>query len=68
MGHIARVNLGTKLDGRRKLSGKITGVGADFVTMDVEGREFKVPAGAIEQARLVPGPDDYNFAKRKRED
>jgi ribosome maturation factor RimP len=64
---MARVNLGAKLDGRRKLSGRLAGVGPDFVTMEVEGKEYRVPAALIEQARLVPGPDDYNFAKQKRE-
>jgi ribosome maturation factor RimP len=67
-GRVARVTLSSKLEGRRKLSGTITATGADFVVMDVDGREYQVPAALIEQARLVPSPDDYNFAKRKRED
>jgi ribosome maturation factor RimP len=64
-GHVARVNLGTKLDGRRKLTGTITATGMDFVEMNVDGREFKVPAAFIEQARLVPGPADFNLAQRR---
>jgi len=66
-GKLARVNLGMKLDGRRKLTGRIINIGTGFVLMDVDGKEYKVEDDAIDHARLVPEMQDYNFGKTKRD-
>ncbi|MEX2353266.1 MAG: ribosome maturation factor RimP [Gammaproteobacteria bacterium] len=66
-GKLAKLGLGTKLEGRRKLSGRIIEAGTDYVLMDVEGTQYKVPADSIDNARLVPEMQDYNF-KTKRDD
>ena len=56
-GSEARVTLSAKLDGRRKLRGKITGTGEGHVLMQVEGNELVVAADSIESARLIPEID-----------
>jgi ribosome maturation factor RimP len=54
-GRNVKVTLAAKLDGRRKLSGKITGTGDSYIVLlDDDGKEYKVPADSIELARLVP--------------
>ncbi len=53
-GHTARLNLGTRLDGRRKITGKIMGTGDDYVLLNEDGTEYSIPAGSIDYARLVP--------------
>jgi len=53
-GLVARVNLGTRLEGRRKITGTIVEIGDDHVVLDEEGRSYTIPAGSIDFARLVP--------------
>jgi len=67
-GKMVKLNLGTKLDGRRKLTGRIIEAGTDFVLVECEGTEYRVVADMIDHARLVPEMQDYNFGKKKRDD
>lgn len=64
-GRTARLNLGAKLAGRRKLSGRIAGTGEDYVLMEVDGEEIQVPGELIEHARIVPGAGDFNLGKKR---
>ena len=52
-GSEARVQLRSKLDGRRKLSGRIESVEGETVVIDMDGIVYRVPAELIEKARLV---------------
>lgn len=61
----ARLTLSLKLDGRRKLTGKITGTDENLVLMLVEGKLYKVPADSIDNARLVPEIDINKGNKRE---
>jgi len=61
----ARLTLSQKLDGRRKLTGKITGTDENLVLMQVEGKLYKVPADSIDNARLVPEIDINKGNKRE---
>jgi len=67
-GKMAKINLASKLDGRRKLTGRIMQTGSDFVLINVDGTEYKLTADMIDQARLVPEKQDYNFGMKKRDD
>jgi ribosome maturation factor RimP len=60
-----KVNLGMKLDGRRKFTGRIIGVQDNQVLLEVDGKEYKVPADAIDNARLVPEIDFNKGNKRE---
>lgn len=53
-GHRIRVRLAEKIEGRRKLEGLLLGEEAGVIRLDVEGREWSLPIGALESARLVP--------------
>ena len=65
IGREAKLSLAAKLDGRRKLVGSITGTEIDLVLLEVEGKEYKVPADSIENARLVPEIDFNKGNKRE---
>lgn len=55
VGNNVKINLSAKLDGRRKLSGKITGTGDNcLILLEDDGKEYKVPEDSIEHARIVP--------------
>jgi len=60
----ARLTLSVKLDGRRKLTGQITGTGDNLVLIQAEGKLYKVPADSIDNARLVPEIDINKGNKR----
>jgi len=64
-GSEVKVNLATKLDGRRKLTGRIIGTQDNQVLLEVDGKEYKVPAEAIDNARLVPEIDFNKGNKRE---
>jgi ribosome maturation factor RimP len=66
-GKTVKLNLGMKIDGRRKYQGKIADIGNDHVVIESDGQAINVPAEAIQLARIVPEPDDYNIALNKRE-
>lgn len=54
IGETAKVTLRLPQDGRRRLSGVITGVGDEGVSFLLDGAEFTVAADNIDKARLVP--------------
>lgn len=66
-GQTVRLNLGVKQDGRRRLTGTVTAIGPDYVIINEEGTEYNIPAASIDHARLVPDAENFNLAKRKRE-
>ena len=50
-----KLTLAAKLDGRRKLSGKIGGIEENsLILLEQDGKELKVPADSMDNARLVP--------------
>ena len=49
-----RVRLAEKLDGRRRLDGRIIGVDGEAILLDVDGERMALPFARIESARLVP--------------
>ena len=62
-----KLNLGTKIEGRRKFTGRIADVGTDYVEIESEGSQIKIPADAIQQARIVPEMPEHLIGERKRE-
>lgn len=49
-----KVRLAFPVDGRRKFSGRLTGVEQDQVIIEQDGETVSLPFEQIEQARLVP--------------
>jgi ribosome maturation factor RimP len=66
-GEDVKLNLGIKLEGRRKYQGRIADVRENYVVIVCEGREIKIPEDSILQARIVPQLKNNNFAEKKRE-
>ncbi len=54
-GHRARLRLAVPQEGQRTLTGILEGVSDGVVTVDVDGKQWKVSLEQIAQARLVPG-------------
>ena len=52
-GEPASVRLRTPVEGRRKFKGVIQSVSDDSVTLLVDGKEYQLPAVAIDKANLV---------------
>ena len=52
-GEDVKLNLATKIEGRRKIQGRISEVGDEHVLIESDGIEYKVPADAIQQAHIV---------------
>lgn len=53
-GHQASVRLKLPLNGRRRFEGKVAGVEAGKVLLEVEGERMAIAFGDIDRARLVP--------------
>lgn len=53
-GEKVRVQLLAPVSGRKKLLGKLLGIEAGLVIVDVDGQRFEVPLNDIDRARLVP--------------
>lgn len=53
-GQEAKVQMQFPIDGRRRFRGRILGVEADVVRLDVDGVEVELAIAGIERARLVP--------------
>jgi len=53
-GHKARLQLASKLDGRRKLEGRIAGLKGEMVLLEVGDETWEIPLALVESARLVP--------------
>lgn len=52
-GRRARIRLAEKLEGRRKLEGRLLGCASDVVKLEADGRLWELPLAAIESARLL---------------
>ncbi len=61
IGQVAKVALGNGLDGRRNFTGELVAVESDTVVINVDGKEFRLPIGDIDSAKLVP---DWNSVLR----
>lgn len=53
-GHKVKVQLRSPINGRRKFSGEIRGVGEGAVRIEIEEGEVSLPLDAIEKANLIP--------------
>jgi ribosome maturation factor RimP len=53
IGEQARVYLRQKLENRKRISGHITHLEEDIVTIESDGKEYKISAGLIEKANLL---------------
>jgi len=53
LGSEARVELGAPVDGRKRFRGLLKAVEGDELLMEVDGREWRLPLGQVEKARLV---------------
>ena len=54
LGSQAQVNLRSKLEGRRKITGRIEAIENETVVMNTDDNVYHVPADQIEKAKLVP--------------
>lgn len=54
LGRDIHVRLRSKLQGRRKLTGRLTALQGETVVIDESGTQYDVPADMIERASLVP--------------
>jgi len=52
-GKRAKLELATPLDGRRRFTGILVGMEGDAIVIEVDGRNWNIPHGALERARLV---------------
>ncbi|MGQ0429261.1 MAG: ribosome maturation factor RimP [Gammaproteobacteria bacterium] len=52
-GSEARLELAVPVEGRRRFRGRLVAVGDGTVTIEVDGREWKLPLAGISKARLV---------------
>ncbi|MCM8556295.1 ribosome maturation protein RimP [Sphingomicrobium sediminis] len=52
-GHLARITLEEKLDGRKKFKGDLAGVNGENVLIDIDETVFELPFAAIEDAKLL---------------
>jgi len=52
-GHEARVEMHDPHDGRRRFRGRIVGLFGDAVRIDMDGRQYDLPFGDIQRAKLV---------------
>jgi ribosome maturation factor RimP len=56
-GERASVKTHAPIDGRRRFSGTLEGVGEGCLIMDCDGQEYEIPFDAIAKARLKPEID-----------
>ena len=52
-GHVAKLELKTPRDGRRRFTGTLKGVAADAVLLDLDAETLKIPLADIERGKLV---------------
>jgi ribosome maturation factor RimP len=52
-GHLAKVEIGRPVDGRRRFSGRLAGVEGETVRLEVEGATVALPFADIQRAKLV---------------
>lgn len=53
-GSRARIRLAGKIEGRRKLEGRLQGCEDGVARLDADGRVWEIPLSSIESARLIP--------------
>jgi ribosome maturation factor RimP len=53
LGEEARVELALPIEGRKRFRGKLMALEGDELVMEVDGREWRLPLGQINKARLV---------------
>ncbi len=53
LGEEARVELAMPVEGRKRFRGRLVALEGDEVVMEVDGREWRLPLGQINKARLV---------------
>ncbi len=53
-GHLVKVTLREKFDGRRRYKGLLGGIEDGYVLVDADGERWELPLELIDQARLVP--------------
>lgn len=80
LGHEARIRLLHGVEGRRNFKGTLVAVSPDpaapeaagqdraTITVDVDGKDYELPYGAIESARLVPDWDAIMGTRTGRAD
>ncbi len=61
-GERVNVHLASPIDGRARLTGRLVGLDGDFVVIDADGQEHRVPLENIERARLKA---DFEEGQRK---
>jgi ribosome maturation factor RimP len=54
VGEAVRVETTEAIGGRKRFSGRLTEVGTDDVTIELEGRAVSIPLASLHKARLVP--------------
>lgn len=54
IGALARVELATPLNGRKRFAGRVLQVQAGQITLEVDDGRVELPIGAIHKARVVP--------------
>lgn len=62
-GHVAKVELKTPRDGRRRFTGTLKGVAGDTVTLDLGTETLELPLAEIERGKLVLTEALLNSAK-----
>ena len=58
IGETVKVRLSGMVDNRKRIIGRIEGVTGETLVLNESGREFQIPLGEIDRARLCP--DDIN--------
>jgi len=53
LGSEARLELKAPIEGRRRFRGLLKGIEGDALVMEVDGRDWRLPLGQIDKARLV---------------
>jgi ribosome maturation factor RimP len=53
-GHRVKLRLAEKIEGRRNLEGVLQREEQGIIRLEADGREWEIPLGAVESARLVP--------------
>ena len=58
IGETVKVRLSGTIDNRKRITGRIEGITGETLVLNESGREFQIPLGEIDRARLCP--DDIN--------
>lgn len=58
IGETVKVRLSGTIDNRKRITGRIEGITGETLILNESGREFQIPLGEIDRARLCP--DEIN--------